>query len=373
MGAGCKLAAVLLAVLVVAVVAFSVGAPAECERDGGSAGDGGALSSSSKDEIPANAARMYGVIARKWNIDVAFLASVGKQECDHGRCPDLKQVNYAGCVGWMQLGVGGRCGHYWDRNKCDGNRDGRLSVMDPWDNICAAAKGLRKEKGAPPTGGSEAQYRRAACNYYGACADNSANYADEVMARAKHYGFPAARAALVATSGASENEADAPGGCPTPKDDNDLQLAGFGGSGKFALLPNANRAGVGLTKQMEAVMRQIAGLLPRPPKVCTGTNHSRLTSDGNVSDHWAGNGVDLCSSANGFPSSGGGYGDKIATAALMVAGKSRAEAVRLARQGGAFRIARNGIRFQIIWRSQVGGNHDDHVHVGIDPTVGSAA
>jgi hypothetical protein len=42
---------------------------------------------------------------------------------------------------------------------------------------------------APPAGGSYAGYHQAACNYYGACADSSADYADEVMSRALEYGF----------------------------------------------------------------------------------------------------------------------------------------------------------------------------------------
>lgn len=374
MGRGVKLLATLIVVLAVAVIAFSVGAPADCETDradGG--GDPGALSDRGRDEVPAGAARMYAAIAKRWNIDVAFLASIGKQECDHGRCADLRQVNYAGCVGWMQLGVGGRCGNFWDRNKCDGNHDGRMDVLDPWDNICASAKGLRKEKGAPATGGSEARYRQAACNYYGACADRSANYADEVMARARHYGFPARSSGTIAARAATDTTENAPTGCAAP-DDPSTQLAAFDGPGKpFDLLPGANRPGVELTAQMTAVTRQIAGLLPRRLKICTGTNHSRLSSSGNVSDHWSGNGIDICSSANGFPASGGGYGDTIATAAFIVAGKSRAEAARMARQGGAITLHHNGIRFQIIWKSQVGGNHDDHTHVGIDPGSGRAA
>ncbi len=388
MGRGLKLLLALAAVLVVAIVAFSVGAPANCETDNSSGTrDGGSLSQTGTDEIPTKAREMYVAMAKRWNIDVAFLASIGKQECDHGRCAYLSQINYAGCVGWMQLGVGGRCGHYWNRNKCDGNKDGRMDVLDPWDNICASAKGLRNEKGAPPTGGSEAGYRRAACNYYGACADRSANYADEVMARAKAYGFPASpRTTTLASTGrtASDqdtdtephdpNGADVPAGCPGLDGDPSVQLAAFDGPDKpFDLLPNANRPGVGLSTQMVTVTRKIAGLLPQRLKVCTGTSHNRLSSSGNVSDHWAGNGIDLCSSANGFPATGGGYGNTIATAALIVAGKNHTDAARMARQGGAFTLHHQGIRFQIIWKSQVGGNHDDHIHVGIDPSSGQAA
>ena len=46
-----------------------------------------------------------------------------------------------------------------------------------------------KAKHAPPAGGSYGDYRRAACGYYGACGDATADYADEVMTRAVAYGF----------------------------------------------------------------------------------------------------------------------------------------------------------------------------------------
>jgi hypothetical protein len=57
----------------------------------------------------------------------------------------------------------------------------------------------------------------------------------------------------------------------------------------------------------------------------------------------------------------------------MTAGKPRPEALRLARRGGAFTIHHAGLRFQIIWKSQVGGNHDDHIHVGIARLAGRPA
>ncbi|MGE4426928.1 MAG: hypothetical protein AB7G37_10800 [Solirubrobacteraceae bacterium] len=360
--------------LLVAMVAFAVGAPADCTdttaTDGG--GGRGSLSSSAREEIPPQAARMYVEIAKRFDIDVAFLAAIGKQECDHGRCPSLKTVNWAGCVGWMQLGVGGKCGHYWDRNKCDGNHDGRIDVLDPWDNICASAKGLRHEKGAPRTGGSAAAYRAAAGRYYGACHGNGVAYCDQVMGHAKAYGFrPGHRTTTLAQVG----PADGPAGCADPDAGARMELASLGdGPGKpFDVLPNANRPGAPLTREMVAVTRQIAGRLPRRLKVCTGTNHNQRSTSGNVSDHWAGNGVDLCSSANGFPASGGGYGDTMAAAAFMTAGKPRTEALRLARKGGAFTLHHGGLRLQIIWKSQVGGNHNDHIHVGIARLAGRAA
>ena len=51
-------------------------------------------------------------------------------------------------------------------------------------------------------GDSYAAYREVACNYYGACSDGVANYADEVMARAVEYGF----------RGKGSPSADEPGG-----------------------------------------------------------------------------------------------------------------------------------------------------------------
>ncbi len=364
-----KAGGLVLCVLAIGLIAFSAGRPDDCDTD--SSGDAGSLSSDAKDEIPSKAARMYVAMAEKWNLDVAFLASIGKQECDHGRCGTLNQVNGSGCVGWMQLGVGGKCGHYWNRNRCDGNDDGKTDVLDPWDNICASAKGLRKEKGAPPTGGSEAKYRAAAGNYYGACVGNGVNYCDEVMARAKHYGF---RSGTPTTTLAgfdptpSDDSTDDPAGPAAGQCDNgdSSSVALEDGPGKaFTLLATANRAGVKLTPEMTAVVRRVAGRLLRRLTVCTGTNHNRLTTSGNVSDHYDGNGVDLCSSANGFPATGGGYGDTIATAALTIAGKPENEAAAMARKGGAFTLTHGGLRFQIIWKDQTGGNHNDHIHIGI--------
>src|SRR5215218_4131968 len=124
------------------------------------------LSPAADKAIPPDVVEIYVAMAARWNLDVAFLASIGAQETDHGRHPTTNEVNASGCQGLMQLGVGGACGDYWARNKCDGNHDGRQLVTDFWDNVCAAARGLRLDKGAPPAGGPEALYHQAACNYY---------------------------------------------------------------------------------------------------------------------------------------------------------------------------------------------------------------
>ena len=40
----------------------------------------------------------------------------------------------------------------------------------------------------------------------------------------------------------------------------------------------------------------------------------------------------------------------------------------MARTGGAFTLNHGGLRFQIIWKDQTGGNHNDHIHIGIART-----
>ena len=136
--------------------------------------------------------------------------------CRESRGSSVNEVNSSGCVGPMQLGVGGACGNFFARNKQDGDGDGKTDPRNPADAIYTAAYGLRKDKGAPPIGGSEAAYRRAACNYYGAC-EFIVPYADQVMARANAYGFQGGRATDL---GAANALVDAQGGgCAHAADD----------------------------------------------------------------------------------------------------------------------------------------------------------
>jgi hypothetical protein len=164
---------------------------------GGSGGGGSAAgpppSRQAVRDIPRARLRLYQLAGRAANIDWTFLASIGAQECNHGSCAG---DNGYGCAGPMQISFrrGSACSPgsgptEWDLHKTDGDGDGRADIDNPADAIFTAAKVLRKSKGAPPARGSYSAYRQAACNYYGACGDGVANYADEVMARAVQYGF----------------------------------------------------------------------------------------------------------------------------------------------------------------------------------------
>lgn len=143
--------------------------------------------------IPPERLRLYEQAGARFDIDWSFLASIGAQECGNGECAG---TNSSGCAGPMQIAYvrGSACSPgagptLWERYAVNADPGHPLSVNDPADAIYTAARILREDMGAPPTGGSYAEYRQAACHYYGACADSTVSYADEVMARAVQYGF----------------------------------------------------------------------------------------------------------------------------------------------------------------------------------------
>ena len=126
--------------------------------------------------IPPERLRLYEQAGERFDIDWSFLASIGAQECGNGECAG---VNGSGCAGPMQIAYlrespcsPGPGPTLWERYAVDADPSRPLSVNDPADAIYTAARILRQDMGAPPSGGSYAQYRQAACNYYGACADD---------------------------------------------------------------------------------------------------------------------------------------------------------------------------------------------------------
>jgi hypothetical protein len=91
----------------------------------------------------------------------------------------------------------------------------------------------------------------------------------------------------------------------------------------------------------------------KPLAVWDNTTHSRMTVNGNVSAHYGGNAADI--PARGAQLKRLGY------IALVRAGMNPAEAKRASRKGGLFNVG----GFQVIFATGEGGNHYDHLHVGI--------
>jgi hypothetical protein len=204
------------------------------------------------EEIPPGRLRLYQQAGRRYRIDWAFLAAVAAQECNHGPST-CSGDNGSGCAGPMQISMrrGSPCSPapdqptLWEVYGVDGNGDGRRDVNDPADAIPAAARILRRAKGAPPTGGSYAAYRQASCNYYGACSV----YADEVMARAVMYGFDGP---------GSPPPSDPAGAQPAPGRD-----APAGGRGCGGFDPNVGRGPIGPVKRVREPRR----LAPLPTEI----------------------------------------------------------------------------------------------------------
>ena len=249
----------------------------------------------------------------------------------------------------------------WERYRQDGDGDGHAERFDFADAVATAALILRKAKGAPPTGGSAAGYRRAACAYYGACSDAAVPYADQVMARAAVYGFhdgqptdPHAADNLVASTG---------DGCALQ-----AELADAGVDGAVQIAPGANLPGRPLAPETLAFVARVAGIYGKPLIVTTGTNHSYYTVNGTVSDHASGHAADIGMAANAGTNDGP-VGDQIMTACLIAAGTDPTQAARAARQGGLYTLEHDGLRIQCIWKTDQGGNHHDHVHIGARPSA----
>lgn len=178
--------------VVVAVLGASLGG---CEPAAGAplGASGPAPSAYALATIPPQRLRLYQQAGTKYGIDWSFLASIGAQECGDGDCAG---TNSAGCAGPMQIAYvrGSECSPgpgptLWERYGVSAYPGRAPNINNPADAIYTAARILRQAMGAPATGGSFTEYRQAACRYYGACADATVSYAEEVMARAVQYGF----------------------------------------------------------------------------------------------------------------------------------------------------------------------------------------
>ncbi len=172
--------------------------------------------------IPPERLRLYEGAGRRFDLDWSFLASIAEQECSSGDCAG---TNEAGCAGPMQIAYvrESECSRgagptLWERFAVNADPGHPLSVNDPADAIYTAARILRQDMGAPPIGGTFAEYHEAACHYYGACSDATVSYAEEVMARAVQFGFTGSGAPVPSSPTLAEPVS---GGCtagpaPTP-------------------------------------------------------------------------------------------------------------------------------------------------------------
>ena len=132
----------------------------------------------------------------------------------------------------------------------------------------------------------------------------------------------------------------------------DLLAGGkLGGNWKklVKLAPGADRAGVSTKKVVLKFVAEIARMYGHKLTIGTGTNHSQMTTSGNVSDHWSGHAADIPASGKTLI--------KLGQIALIAAGMSRKKARKIT--GGLFNVGGH----QIIFNTYQGGDHTDHLHV----------
>lgn len=126
--------------------------------------------------------------------------------------------------------------------------------------------------------------------------------------------------------------------------------------GRLSISGSANRAGVNIDRGLLSWLGSWAGSVGGL-EIGTGTNHNQfVVGTHRESDHWTGHAVDIPAS--------GRRGDEIAMTALLQLGVPQAQAARFVQNGGIYNVTRGGHRYQVIWKTNEGGNHYNHVHIG---------
>jgi len=117
--------------------------------------------------------------------------------------------------------------------------------------------------------------------------------------------------------------------------------------------PAADRPGV----HTQPAVLQFVGTLGKTARqrlvIGTGSRHNRLTVNGNVSDHWDGHAADIPASGKKLR--------RLGYLALIQAGMSPQDAAKARQTGGLFNVG----GYQIIFATDEGGNHYNHLHVGV--------
>lgn len=129
-----------------------------------------------------------------------------------------------------------------------------------------------------------------------------------------------------------------------------------------SVAPTANRAGAPLHSGVTDFVTQIEQVAGEHLTITTGTAHNKYVAGepGVVSQHWTGDAADI-GGFNGSPGHADPRLTKLGQAALIAAGADPTWALK--QKGGVYNI--NGK--QIIFNSNVGGNHWNHLHVGVSP------
>jgi hypothetical protein len=279
-----------------------------------------------KNAIPRNLMPLYRAAEKKYGVPWNVLAAINKIETGFGT---NLNVSSAGAQGWMQFMPA-----TWAAYGVDANGDGRKDPADPADAIFAAARYL-KASGAP------GDLRRAIFAY-----NHAEWYVNDVLDWAHKFAGGAALGAPVpgVSSASCETETGAIEGSPKHIIDT-------------VVLPLAKKCGIART-----VAENDAANARHGP-----------TNSGGVSDHqgppdqaWA---ADTSNGSSPTP--------EMDCHARALIEKFQLPPLDFNTSGAAgseqtASVIRGGYRFQLIYRSYTGGNHDNHTHFGARRVAGPA-
>lgn len=118
------------------------------------------------------------------------------------------------------------------------------------------------------------------------------------------------------------------------------------------MAPGADRPGEATSQRVKDFVSRTAHIYGQPLVITCGTNHNQyVAGSSRQSQHWTGDAADV-----------GMYGrnlTKLGQSALRAAGMSRAQSLLC--RGGVYNV--NG--YNILFNTTVGGNHYNHLHVGV--------
>lgn len=139
-------------------------------------------------------------------------------------------------------------------------------------------------------------------------------------------------------------------GVVPPARDAPARAGGQADPGKWVQVPGRSGQWPGPGREILSFTAAIAQSYGRPLRAWDTSTHSRMTTSGRVSAHTTGDALDI-------PAAGARL-TRLGRIALIQAGMPRAQAMK--QTGGLFNVG----GYQIIFNTNEGGNHHDHLHVG---------
>lgn len=139
---------------------------------------------------------------------------------------------------------------------------------------------------------------------------------------------------------------------PAGPGSNALTVPMTGKGGRVTLSAGADRPGMKTQQPVIDFASRVAGVYGQPLTIGTGTQHNEFVKGTRrQSAHWTGRAADIPSSGDDLT--------RLGQAALIAAGMPRAKALK--QTGGLFNIG----PYQVIFNTNEGGNHFNHLHVGV--------